>query len=59
MFGLFGKKKADVFDHWYALIPGFNTSTKEFYASVEQGLKEQQVPGLKEYPRSISPREDS
>ena len=31
MFGLFEKSKAEVIDHWYALIPGFNTSTKEFY----------------------------
>ena len=46
MFGLFGKKKADVIEHWYALIPGFNTSTKEFYAAIEKELKDRQVPGL-------------
>src|ERR1039458_10075681 len=46
MFGLFEKSKADVIDHWYALIPGFNSSTKEFYEAVEKELKERQVPGL-------------
>ena len=46
MFGLFEKSKADVIDHWYALIPGFNSSTKEFYEAVEKELKDRQVPGL-------------
>lgn len=46
MFGFFAKKKADVISHWYSLIPGFNTSTKDFYAAVENELKEQKVPGL-------------
>jgi hypothetical protein len=46
MFGFFEKKQADVIDHWYALIPGFNSSTKEFYEAVEKELKERQVPGL-------------
>ncbi len=46
MFGFFKSKKADVIDHWYALIPGFNTSTKEFYEAVEKELKEREVPGL-------------
>ena len=46
MFGFFEKKTAEVIDHWYALIPGFNTSTKEFYEAVENELKERQVPGL-------------
>ena len=46
MFGLFEKSKADVIDHWYALVPGFNSSTKEFYEAVEKELKERQVPGL-------------
>lgn len=45
MFG-FSKKKGEVVSHWYALIPGFNTSTKEFYDAVEQELKARQVPGL-------------
>lgn len=45
MFGFF-KSKADVIDHWYALVPGFNTTTKEFYESVEKELKEREVPGL-------------
>ena len=46
MFGLFEKSKADVIDHWYALVPGFNSSTKDFYEAVEKELKERQVPGL-------------
>jgi hypothetical protein len=46
MFGFFEKKQADVIDHWYALIPGFNSSTKDFYEAVEKELKERQVPGL-------------
>jgi hypothetical protein len=46
MFWLFGTKKADVIEHWYSLVPGFATSTKEFYEAVEKELKERQVPGL-------------
>ena len=46
MFGFFEKKPASVIDHWYALIPGFNTSTKEFYEAIENELKERQVPDL-------------
>lgn len=46
MFGFFAKKRADVIDHWYALVPGFNTSTKEFYTAIETELKEREVPGL-------------
>jgi hypothetical protein len=46
MLGFYEKKQADVIDHWYALIPGFNTSTKDFYEAIEQELKEQEIPGL-------------
>ena len=46
MFGLFEKKKADVLSHWYSLVPGFNTSSKEFYDAIESELKQRQVPGL-------------
>jgi len=46
MFGFFEKKQADVIDHWYTLVPGFNTSTKEFYEAIENELKEREVPGL-------------
>ncbi len=45
MFG-FKTKRADVIDHWYALVPGFTSSTKEFYEAVEKELKEREVPGL-------------
>jgi hypothetical protein len=46
MFSFFKAAKADVLSHWYALIPGFSTSTGEFYESIEQELKSRQVPGL-------------
>jgi hypothetical protein len=46
MFDFFKSKKADVIDHWYALIPGFNTSTKDFYEAIEKELKDREVPGL-------------
>jgi hypothetical protein len=46
MFDLFKSKKADVLSHWYSLIPGFNTPTKEFYEAIEAELKSRQVPGL-------------
>lgn len=45
MFGFF-KKSADVIDHWYALVPGFNSSTKELYDGIEKELKTREVPGL-------------
>lgn len=47
MFG-FSKSKptAEFLDHWYALVPSFTTSSKEFYAAVENELQERQVPGL-------------
>jgi hypothetical protein len=46
MFAIFRSKKADVLSHWYTLVPGFNTSTQEFYGSVEEELKARQLPGL-------------
>jgi hypothetical protein len=45
MFG-FKSKQADVIDHWYALVPGFHTPTKDFYETIEKELKEREVPGL-------------
>ena len=33
-------------DHWYALIPAFNTSGKDFYTAIETELKTREVPGL-------------
>jgi hypothetical protein len=47
MAGLSKPKQAEVLSHWYALVPGFNTSSKDFYDSVEQELKARQVPELK------------
>jgi hypothetical protein len=46
MFDFFKSKKADVIDHWYSLVPSFNTSTKEFYEAVEKELNDRKVPGL-------------
>ena len=46
MFGFFKPKQADVLNHWYSLVPNFNTSTKEFYEVVEKELKDREVPGL-------------
>ena len=46
MLGFFEKKKGEVIDHWYSLVPGFNTSTKEFYEAVQKELKTREVPGL-------------
>jgi len=43
---MFGPKKAEVIEHWYALVPGFSTSGKEFYTGIEQELKTREVPGL-------------
>src|ERR1035437_3812838 len=45
MFGFF-KSKANPIDHWYALVPGFNSTSKEFYEGIEKELKEREVPGL-------------
>ena len=46
MLGFNKAKKTDVLSHWYSLVPGFNTSTQEFYQGIERELKERQVPGL-------------
>jgi hypothetical protein len=46
MLAFFAKKPANVITHWYALVPGFATSSKEFYEAVEAELTERQVPGL-------------
>jgi hypothetical protein len=46
MINMLGAKRAEVIEHWYALVPGFSTSGKEFYADLEKVLKEREVPGL-------------
>ena len=46
MFGFFKPKQGVVTDHWYTLVPNFNTSGKEFYDAIETELKARQVPGL-------------
>jgi hypothetical protein len=42
----FKAKPADVLSHWYTAVPKFTAPTQDFYAAVENELKEQQVPGL-------------
>jgi len=46
MFGIFERRRADAIKYWYAIIPGFNTSTREFYDSIEREIKVRNVPGL-------------
>jgi len=46
MFGFFGPKQEEVIEHWYALVPGFSASGKDFYAGIEKELKDREVPGL-------------
>jgi hypothetical protein len=46
MSGILKSEKTEVIDHWYALIPGFSTSTKEFYETVEKELRERKVPSM-------------
>jgi hypothetical protein len=42
----FKAKPADVLSHWYTAVPKFTAASQDFYAAVENELKEQQVPGL-------------
>jgi hypothetical protein len=46
MFNLFKPKPADVLNHWYSLVPNFDTPTQEFYEDIEEELKMRKVPGL-------------
>jgi hypothetical protein len=46
MFGLWKSRKVDVIEHWYALLPDFQSSTPEFYQSIEDELQNRQVPDL-------------
>ncbi len=46
MLGIFGAKKVEVLSHWYALVPDFNTSTRDLYVAIEKELKTRQVPNL-------------
>jgi hypothetical protein len=46
MLGFWKAKRADVIDHWYTLVPGFHTSTKEFYEGVEKALKAREIPDM-------------
>jgi len=46
MFSLFRNKEADALSHWYAPVPNYSASTKDFYEAVEKELKAQQVPAL-------------
>ena len=46
MFGLLKKKKPQVFEHWYVLLPDFQSSTTEYYEKVQERLTSMEVPGL-------------
>ena len=46
MFGIWNRKKPEVFTHWYALVPNFEFSIADFYAAVEKELADAKVPGL-------------
>lgn len=46
MFSFMRKKQGDVISHWYALVPEFSMSAKEFYSAIEGELKRRMVPGL-------------
>src|ERR1051325_248744 len=46
MFESFRRKKAEVESHWYSLVPGFTSSTNEFYQAVEKELETRKVPDL-------------
>ena len=35
-----------VLSNWHKLVENFQTSTKDFYGSVEAGLKRREIPGL-------------
>ena len=38
--------KGTVLKHWYSLVPGFKTSSQQFYAEIERELKARKVPRL-------------
>jgi hypothetical protein len=40
------KRKPEVYEHLYALVPDFNLSSQEFYAAIEEDLKTRKVPSL-------------
>lgn len=46
MFGWRRKKHPEVFQHWYVLLPDFESSTSEYYGAVEKDLIHRKVPDL-------------
>jgi len=46
MWNPFRPKAVEVLAHWYALVPGFNASTQDFYAGVEKEVQERKLSGL-------------
>lgn len=46
MFGLWRRKKTDVYMHWYVLFPNFKSSTDPFYRKIEEDLRNREVPGM-------------
>ena len=46
MFGIWKRKKPEVHQHWFTVLPDFETSTADFYAAIENHLAVRRVPGL-------------
>lgn len=46
MFGLWRRKKTEVYLHWYVLFPDFKTSVDPFYQKIEEDLRNREVPGM-------------
>ena len=46
MFGIWKRKEPEVHQHWFAVLPEFETSTADFYAAIENHLEVRRVPGL-------------
>lgn len=46
MFGIWPRRRTNLIDHWYVLLPDFQASTTEFYRSVEEELVKKLVPDM-------------
>src|SRR5580692_8952823 len=46
MLSFWKSRKADVLDHWIALVENFDLSSGDFYTSVETELKTRDLPGM-------------
>ena len=46
MFAFLKPKRAEVLGHWYTPVPNFTLSPQEFYAGVQEELRNRKVPGM-------------